>query len=190
MSSFRGVLFSPPSRPPRVSVATIPAGQAWDAQALPTAGAASSTGASSGGGGIGSGSPSINLLLDALEQAAAGRNATVELCRRFAASEQASGVDGRGTAAAGWARGSGVGQSSPAAAPALDVGAAAAAYNLCMHSFEGLLAVWLAHAAMDAGLRFEAADIAAFARKASIAAALDASPFSGAVVKQLRVLGT
>ena len=67
--------------------------------------------------------------------------------------------------------------------------AAAAAYGLCVRAFEGQLTVWVAHAAMDAALRFEAADVAAFARRPAVAAALELSPFAAAMRRQLRVLG-
>jgi hypothetical protein len=141
-------------------------GHAWDAQSSVAVAAASSGGA-----------PSFNLVLDALEQTAAGRLATIELCRHHASVFlQTSGGDN-------------LQGSSTTKAPLLDAGAAAAAYELCVRSFEYLLTVWLAHAAMDSGLRFETADVAAFGRKAAIAAALDASPFAAAVTKQLLRLG-
>jgi hypothetical protein len=132
----------------------------------------------------GGGAPSINLLLDALEQAAAGRLATIEFCRKHVAATEGkyAGVIS--------SVGGGVWNSTTSlSALPLDVGASAAAYSLCVHAFESLLAVWLAHAAMDGGLRFEAADVAAFSRKAAIASALDVLPFASAVVKQLRGLG-
>ena len=99
------------------------------------------------------------MLLDALDLATSGRRAVADLCLRALDAGAESGA------------------------------AAAAAYNLCVRTVESLLTIWLAHAAMDAALRFEAADVAAFARRPAVAAALELSPFAAAMIRQLRALG-
>ena len=102
------------------------------------------------------------MLLDALELVTGSRRLVADLCLRLDEREEATGGA---------------------------VSAAAAAYGLCMRSFEALMAVWLAHAAMDAALRFEAADVAAFSRRPEVAASLELSPFATAMIRQLRALG-